>query len=92
MIIFCLIASCGSGFTLKKKQSGDEFLVEKKNPLVLPPDFGKLPLPGSEEKDLDTETENSFENIIGKKSADNSKKDEKKINKSLENSILDKIK
>jgi hypothetical protein len=29
----------------KKKKKCDEFLVEKKNPLVMPPDFGKLPKP-----------------------------------------------
>ena len=35
--------SCG-GFKLKKKaDSGEEFLIEKKDPLVLPPDFSKLP-------------------------------------------------
>lgn len=46
-LIFSL-TSCGNlkdTLTLKKKPSGDEFLVEKKNPLVLPPEFGKLPSP-----------------------------------------------
>ena len=34
------------GFKLKRKStSGDEFLIEKKDPLVLPPDFSKLPNP-----------------------------------------------
>ena len=32
-------------FYIKKKEVADEFLVEKKIHLVLPPDFGKLPLP-----------------------------------------------
>ena len=43
-----LLASCQStkdAFTLKKKDQIDEFLVEKKNPLVLPPEYGKLPVP-----------------------------------------------
>ena len=42
------VASCQStkdAFTLKKKSNTDEFLVEKKNPLVLPPDYGRLPVP-----------------------------------------------
>ena len=36
----------------KKSKSAEEFLIEKKNPLVLPPDFSKLPVPknSSEEK------------------------------------------
>ena len=53
--------------SLKKKTNVDQFLVDKKDPLVLPPDFDELPLPTSlttqeieaEEKDekvfLDTE-------------------------------------
>ena len=46
--ISVLLASCQStkdAFTLKKKDQIDEFLVEKKNPLVLPPEYGKLPAP-----------------------------------------------
>ena len=29
----------------KKSKSAEEFLIEKKNPLVLPPDCGNLPVP-----------------------------------------------
>ena len=36
--------------TLKKKSSSDEFLVEKKSPLVLPPNYGELPLPNEDNK------------------------------------------
>ena len=45
-----LLTGCGSvteGFKLKKGNTGDEFLVEKKNPLVLPPEFSELPQPGN---------------------------------------------
>ena len=31
----------------EKVKSTDEFLVKKKNPLVLPPDFEKIPEPGT---------------------------------------------
>ena len=48
--IFCFVSACGSdALTLKKKSSTDEFLVEKKSPLVLPPDFNELPLPKTSE-------------------------------------------
>ena len=33
----------------KRSKSADEFLVEKKNPLTMPPDFNKLPTPGQTE-------------------------------------------
>ena len=33
----------------KRSDQSDEFLVEKKNPLAMPPDFDKLPTPGNQE-------------------------------------------
>ena len=48
IVISLILASCQSAkdaLTLKKKESSDEFLVEKKSPLVMPPDYGKLPEP-----------------------------------------------
>ena len=47
-IVFFTFQSCETvkeGFTSQKKKSTDEFLVEKKSPLVMPPDFNELPLP-----------------------------------------------
>ena len=51
LIFFQLILflySCSTikeGFTNQKKSSSDEFLVEKKSPLVMPPDYNDLPVP-----------------------------------------------
>ena len=51
IILFCLTSalySCGTikeGFTNQKKKSSDEFLVEKKSPLIMPPDYDELPIP-----------------------------------------------
>ena len=42
------LSSCQSikdGLSGKKSENSDEFLVQKKNPLVTPPDFMKLPKP-----------------------------------------------
>tara|TARA_Y100001980_G_C14503256_1_gene279031 strand:- start:580 stop:921 length:342 start_codon:yes stop_codon:yes gene_type:complete len=42
--------SCQSvtdGLTLKKKDNSKQFLIEQKQPLVMPPDFDKLPEPGT---------------------------------------------
>ena len=36
----------------KKSKSAEEFLIEKKNPLVLPPDYSKLPEPSEEDEDM----------------------------------------
>ena len=48
LILFISVYSCQSikdGLSGKKYESSDEFLVIKKNPLVLPPDFKALPEP-----------------------------------------------
>ena len=91
--LFSISCSGGlEGFKLKKKSSsGDEFLIQKKDPLVLPPDFSKLPSP--DEKTNDTDNEETQIEIVFKN--DNSKNEEIKNsgnpNSSLEKSILKKI-
>jgi len=53
IIITIFLYSCQSAkdaFQSKKRSDqSDEFLVQKKNPLVMPPDFEKLPTPGNQE-------------------------------------------
>ena len=63
ILIFAYLQGCGSvseGFKLKKGNTGDEFLVEKKNPLVLPPNFNELPKPGNIQ-DVNKNENSSFE-------------------------------
>ena len=79
------------GFQSQRKNSTDEFLVEKKQPLVMPPNYNELPEPESSEI---SETENKdFKNLVIKK--ENNLED-KSINnstkKNTEKFILDKIK
>ena len=73
LLIFFLVFlnSCQSikdGLTGNKQDKSDEFLVEKKNPLELPPDFNKLPVPQKEKDNIsksdkiDEEIENLFKN------------------------------
>ena len=44
----------------KRSEQGDEFLIDKKNPLTMPPDFNKLPKPGQmvleSTKDIDDQS------------------------------------
>ena len=88
-----LLASCStmkSAFVNDKKNNTDEFLVEKKSPLVMPPDFDELPIPKEIEikKDIN---ENEFKTLI---TQDNKeiKSNEKDVNKNFEELLLDKIK
>ena len=51
LIICCALTACQSikeGLSGNKSDNNDEFLVQKKNPLVLPPKFLKLPKPKDE--------------------------------------------
>ena len=61
ILIFLLLTSCG-GFKLKK-ENVDEFLVEKKSPLVMPPEFGKLPLPAGQKTNEDKGEDFSIKEI-----------------------------
>ena len=50
-LIFVMLTSCGTikeGLSMQKKDNSDEFLVEKKSPLLMPPDFDELPVPNSD--------------------------------------------
>ena len=59
LFIFALLASCSSikESVGSKKNNSDEFLVEKKSPLLMPPDYNELPVPNSE--DVKNEGENN---------------------------------
>ena len=81
--------SAKEGFTLKKKNNSDEFLIEKKNPLVMPPDYGDLPVPGDFETQSSNVSKDDFEKIITKSKNKTSKKSTKKTN--IEQSVLEKI-
>ena len=55
LTLSAFLFSCG-GFKLQKKaNSGEEFLIEKKDPLVLPPDFSKLPKPNEQPENNDND-------------------------------------
>ena len=90
-LIFVVLNGCQSvkeNLSLKKKQNSDEFLIQKKNPLVLPPDYDDLPKPLSEEKIIDQNKQEIDLSKIFKKPKSKSSSD---INKSLEDSIREKI-
>jgi len=91
-LILIISVSCTSlkeGLTNQKKKSTDEFFVEKKSPLVMPPSYGELPTPTSE-KALKV-NENNIEKLIGKSKEETSQTSSNQ-NKSLETSILSRIK
>ena len=74
-IIF-LITSCQTmssvkrGLTGEKNLSTDEFMIEKKDPLIMPPDYENLPTP--EERVANEEETSTFEKSLGTSIEENS--------------------
>ena len=88
-----MLCSCGTvkeGFINQKKNSTDEFLVEKKSPLIMPPSYGELPIP-SNEKNVKKNQTDTIETLIIKKKIDE-KLENVDPDKNFEQSILEKIK
>jgi len=79
------------GFESQRKNSTDEFLVEKKKPLVMPPNYNELPEPDSS-KISATENKNFKNLVIEKENNIEDKSINNSSNKNTENFILDKIK
>tara|TARA_Y100000591_G_scaffold18708_1_gene13967 strand:- start:929 stop:1246 length:318 start_codon:yes stop_codon:yes gene_type:complete len=98
LIFFQLILflySCSTvkeGFSNQKKSSSDEFLVEKKSPLVMPPDYNDLPVPDQNKETAET-NENKIKDLITKKEIENGEGNNSEDgNLDIEQSILKKIK
>ena len=98
LIVLLFIYSCGSvGEALqgkKRSDQGDEFLIDKKNPLAMPPDFDKLPKPGETStkstKDIDSDQSNIEILLKNSEIEENASSSEQST--SIESSILKKIK
>ena len=95
-ILPMFLISCQSvkdGLSGTKRENSDEFLVQKKNPLVMPPDFMRLPEPKNitsvnQNKILEEETD--IQKIL-EINEDTSETTERKFGK-VEEFILEKIK
>ena len=90
--IIYLVVSCESldsvkrGLTGEKRKSADEFLIKKKDPLILPPEYVNLPIP--DERIAATEEISTFEKTLGTSIED---EDNSSTSSSTEESILKKI-
>ncbi len=90
-----VLNSCGSiseGFSSQKKNSIDEFLVEKKSPLVMPPDFNELPLPQQTNQVTEDEENTDIKSLLSNNKDTDLDNQNTNQNTNFENSILEKIK
>ena len=96
IILLLTLSSCQgvkNALTGKKYESSDEFLVIKKNPLVLPPNFNDLPSP----KDVTNTTqieniENEIEDLLSSIKDDDEGNVESSSSSETESFVLEKIK
>ena len=92
LTIILLLSSCQSikdGLTGKKRENTDEFLVIKKNPLEIPPEFNDLPVPKAEKNEDQSEiVDQEIESLI--KSIDSNKKIQSE-NRSAEELVIKEI-
>ena len=95
LLMMLVTASCQSvknALSGVKQENTDEFLVQKKNPLVLPPNFTDLPVPFDEStKVTEVQIEDDIEKLLGVEN--NTKKtNDTSDSSSIESFVLKKIK
>ena len=97
-LLILFLNSCGTvakGLDGGKKNGNEEFLVEKKSPLVLPPSFGELPEPGKEpEKNIASfkRDTSDIEDMINESPSKSISENDGENDGDIENSIIKKIK
>jgi len=100
LIFLFLISGCQDvkkGISGKKIDQGEEFLVIKKNPLVVPPDFEKMPLPKNEIDNtnsfkVENNQDGEFEKLLKTQDENIDVLTSKENTGDLEKKIIDKIK
>jgi len=97
LLIFSGCQDVKKGFSGKKIDQGEEFLVIKKNPLVVPPDFEKMPIPKNEIEEsnsieVENNQDNDFKKLLKTQDQNIDVSDSKENTGNLEKKIIDKIK
>ncbi len=95
IISILILNACGTikeGFSSQKKNSIDEFLVEKKSPLVMPPDFNELPLPQQTNQVIENKEKTDIKSLLTENKDTDLDNQNTNQDKNFENSIIEKIK
>ena len=79
-------------FDPQRKNSSEEFLVEKKSPLTMPPDFEKLPVPQTDKQITQDEGKDIESLIIENDQNGDQSNETESSDEDFEKLILDKIK
>ena len=91
-----ILTSCSGvkeGLTGSRKNNSDEFLVQKKNPLVQPPNFNELPKPNNKKSTkIKSNEKQKVQKLLEDYTVESKTETKTKKTQSLEDSILEKIK
>ena len=90
LTVSSFLFSCESFKMKKKSDSGQEFLIEKKDPLILPPDFSKLPKPNEQTETVEEEV-NIKSVFDGEQSSSEEDSNQNSSKSNIKKSISDKI-
>ena len=95
LILIFFVTSCADswdsvkrGLTGEKRNTADEFLIKKKDPLILPPEFENLPEPGESRVAI---SQTSIEEKLKKQAIEDNTPSTSTSSKSVEESILKQI-
>ena len=94
-IVSSALSSCGTvkdGFTNQKKNNSDEFLVEKKSPLIMPPNYDDLPEPKLQNIPNDINKNQIKDLIVKTEEVDKNSDNLKDVNGTFEETLIEKIK
>ena len=97
-LVSFFLLSCQSvqdGLTLKKKENTEQFLIEKKKPLIMPPDFDDLPEPGNldlENEKVESENDNlNLDSLIQSSNKTNGENIDDEISSEIQKKIDKKL-
>ena len=92
LLVFAqFLYSCGvvkQGFTNERKNSSDEFFVQKKSPLVMPPNYNELPIPEINNTNEDLSENKIKSMLIKSEDLDNNTQ---AVSQNLEETLIKKI-
>ena len=95
LIVILTFNNCSTvkkAFDPERKNGSDEFLVEKKSPLSMPPDFDELPTPQNQNTEIEAK-EGELKVLLEDLSKSNNQiNNQEQDNSEIESSIIEKIK
>tara|TARA_B100000609_G_C17005738_1_gene326030 strand:- start:296 stop:613 length:318 start_codon:yes stop_codon:yes gene_type:complete len=87
-----ILNSCSSMKPVSKSENNDEFLVQKKSPLLMPPEFDELPNPKLEADSKDFKKNSEIKELITNSNQNEESSNKDKTSENFEKLFLKKIK